>query len=142
MSDSLREQIIQAIVTRLGTIRTANGYNTNIGARVERARPVFGPEELPAVSVTPQPEETFRRYGATQCIMPVLLEASMLHGSLNPSVVAEKILADFIDCMTEPGIFESLIERIVYASGGPEDYPGSGDQVTGCPATFIIYYSI
>lgn len=142
MSDSLREQIIQAIVTRLGLIRMINGYHTDIGAKVERARPVFGPEELPAISVTPQPEETGQRYGATQCSMPVLVEASMLHGSLNPSVAAEKMLSDLIYCLTPPGTFETLIDRISYTAGGPENYPNSGDQVTGCPATFTVYYSI
>jgi len=222
MSNSIREQIIQAIVTKLADITTTNGYNTNIGALVERVRPVFEQDELPATSVIPLPEESVKLYGKLQSTMPVLIEASKLHEAVNPSIVAELILADLIACMTGPerlfsftsgGTYEieagdtitgatstetalvievsvltgtfaggdaagtlrvrsqsgdfvaenlnvgaetnvatiaanstyieklgGLVEEIAYTGGGPDAYPGPGDLVTGCPATFNIRY--
>ncbi len=219
---TIREQIIAATTLKLADILVSNGYATGIGARVERVRPVFQPAELPAISVTPQPETAERLYGKVVCTMPVVCEGFALHGTDNPSVVAEKILGDLIACLTgierllgftsggtyqimpgdvitgatsaatasviavtvisgtwaggnaagtlrlrlQSGIFQAenlnigthlnvatinansilipwlggLIEDIFYSGGGPEAYPESGADVTGCPATFAIKY--
>ena len=50
MADSKREQIIQALIGRLATISTANGYETGLGAKVARGlREVPKKDELPAI---------------------------------------------------------------------------------------------
>lgn len=51
MADSKRQKIVDAIVARMETITTANGYTTNIGANVHDWRVNFQDDELPAVSV-------------------------------------------------------------------------------------------
>lgn len=50
MADPIREQIVQALLTRLKTIVTGNDYNTDIGLNVFRAlrRPLEA-HELPAI---------------------------------------------------------------------------------------------
>jgi len=219
---TIREQIIAAITTKLADITIENGYATNVGLKVERVRPVFQPAELPATSVIPQAETAERICGKVVCTMPVTIEGSCLHGEVNPSVMAEKILGDFIACLTEierllsftsgdkikirqgnvirgatsaaaarvvavnlvsgiwadgnaagtlrvrmqSGTFQAenlnigtslnvatiagnsiviiplggLIDDIFYSGGGPESYPESGQDVTGCPATFVVKY--
>lgn len=52
MPDSKEQKIIDAIVTRLQTILTTNGYQTDIGTNVEDSRPNWDQEDdLPAISV-------------------------------------------------------------------------------------------
>lgn len=58
MNDSLRQKIVAAIVTRMRTILTANGYATNIGSNVYDWRTQFHEDELPAVSVCDLTAET------------------------------------------------------------------------------------
>ena len=110
--NSIREEIIQANMTALAGIRTANGYNTDCGANVERVRQVFDPDDLPAVDVWPQPDELSKEYGKNVLVMPVRISGLALFGAENPSVVSEKILADLIECML--GITWSL----PFTSGG------------------------
>lgn len=57
MADSIEQRIINAIVVRMKTILTANGYVTGIGARVEDSRSRWDQNELPAVSVFDGPVE-------------------------------------------------------------------------------------
>ena len=50
MADSKREQIIQALIGRLATITTANGYETGLGGKIARGlREVPKKDELPAI---------------------------------------------------------------------------------------------
>ena len=219
---TIREQIIAAIVTKLADITVANGYTTDIGALIERVRPVFQPAELPAISVIPQMETSERICGKNVCSMPVIAEGFSLQGSTNPSTIVEQMLGDLISCLTgteklltfisggtheiipgelivgatsavtarvivvdlitgtwaggtaagtlrvrlQSGVFVSeklkigvdadvatiagnsslilylggLVEDICYSGGGPESYPDSGQEITGCPATFMIKY--
>ena len=52
MAASIRQQIISAMVTRLGTITTANGYLTNIGNSVALWRTTeFEKWEMPSCSI-------------------------------------------------------------------------------------------
>ena len=46
-----RQQIVDAVMTRMAAITTANGYQTNIGSDVHDWRVNFQQDELPAVSV-------------------------------------------------------------------------------------------
>lgn len=52
MAAPLRQQILDAVVTRLNTITTSNGYNLQIGAKVYdwRMNPI-APAGLPAIEV-------------------------------------------------------------------------------------------
>ncbi len=124
MSDTIREQIIAAIVTRLADIRTAKGYNTNIGQNVQRVLRDVDFEALPATTVWPQPETSERKYSYSNIVMPINLNGLVAFGTVNASVEAEKILGDLIELMT-------AIEWIqAYTSGGAYEI-AAGHTITG-----------
>jgi len=97
---TIREQIITALVVRLGDIKTTAGYATNVGANALRAVDVPAESQLDYVTAWPQPEEAIKKYGKTVCSMPVRVEAAALFGATDPSVVIEQLLGDLIECLT------------------------------------------
>jgi len=94
MTNTIREQIILAVIAKLGQIRTANGYNTDCGTTVLRTVKLADPDKLPFTSVWPQPEEAMREYGKMICSMPIRIEGLIAFGDSNPSVMAEAMLGD------------------------------------------------
>jgi hypothetical protein len=59
MADSIREQIIQALITLLGGITTTGGYETNIGNNVDRGvRGMLEDSDLPAIVVVTGTQST------------------------------------------------------------------------------------
>lgn len=131
---SVREKNIQSLVTSLAEIRQANGYNTECGINVQRARPTFDPDkgELPAIDVWPQPDEVSREYGKNVLVMPIRIEALMLFEDDNPSVISEMILADIIEHVT--GIQWSL----PFKSGGSYEVK-VGDIIVGNDSDATAY---
>jgi len=111
--DTIREQILSNIITRLGEIRPANGFNTDCGADVVRARKNLDPDELPALAVWPGQEESARQYGNDIRTMPIQVEALALFADENPSVLSEKMLGDLIECMC------GITWTLPFTSGGP-----------------------
>lgn len=148
MSDTIREQIIQNVITGLAMVRTQNGYNTECGQNVQRAKSHLDPSELDAFVVWPQSEEVERKYGFNNITMNLRLEGLKLFGSENPSVVCEKILGDMIRVMTgtinnENGparMTGGLADDIAYVAGGAESYPENEDVAVGAVAEFTIKY--
>jgi len=124
MADSIREQIIQAIITRLAVIRTANAYTTEAGATVIRAEKKVDPDDLPAVVVWPKAESMQADYGSGRHVMPVQVEAMAAHGASNPSLISEQLLADLIEAMAGP------VWTRTYTSGGTHEIT-AGETVTG-----------
>jgi hypothetical protein len=122
--NSIREQIIQATMTGLAGIRTENGYNTECGSNVQRVRQVFDPDELPATDVWPHPDEASKEYGKNVLVMPVRISGLVLFGSVNPSVVSEKILADLIETMA------GITWTLPFTGGGPYVIQ-AGDVIDG-----------
>ena len=59
MADSIRQQIIDAIETQLGTILTTNGYETNLGSNIFVWKPEpFAATEVPGADIQDQEETT------------------------------------------------------------------------------------
>ena len=142
-SATIRELIIRQIVARLETIRTASGYNTDLGNNVNRVQRFYHGMELPACSpyaLTETAENT--TYGMVKCTMPVRVEAFALFGSVNPAVISEQMLGDLIKCLTAPSWTRSpeYISDLRYIGGGSEEYPESEDTVVGTHADFIVVY--
>jgi len=128
MSDSIREQIIQAVIARLAVITTANGFNTGIGATVERARKMLDPDDLPACVVWPKSEAPAREYGKGMLAMPIQIDGMALYGSVNMSVVAEQMLADIIEAM------QGIVWSLAYTSGGTTEIE-AGNAISGHTST-------
>jgi len=154
MSDTIREKIIKQFLTRAAVIRTTNGYNTDIGVKVERA--TQHPEKLPAVALFPYPETAEPGYGELELTMQIRVEAMVEYGSVNPSIVSELILGDLIRAFTDPAwdrraVLPSPVSPpaygdtydsgIFYQGGGTNEYPDEEDRTVGTFALFAVKYS-
>ena len=140
MSDTRRERIIQAVVARAATIAIDDGFNTDIGLNVFRAISKVDPTLLPACVIFPLVETSEKIGGGDYlCSMPVKIEAIALVGTDNPSIVSELILGDIRKAMTGSAI-TPLIEEILYASGGTNDYSRKDTVVVTAQLT-IKYFS-
>ena len=118
MADTIREQIIQAIIAKLADIRMTRGFATDLGSHVYRAAMTIPTDQTPAVSVIPGVEECTRSYATQLCTMPVRVLGVARHLSENPSVVAERMLGDIIRCLLEP---EAVLP---FTSGSRAPLPG------------------
>ena len=131
MSDSIRERIITAVEAKLASILTSNGYLTECGANVHRARKALDHAELPAVNVIPKAETPSREYGNDAFTMRLRVEALSVFGTDNPSVIAEQMLADLNECMT------GRRWSMAFDSGSWEPQPG--DTVEGATSGATAY---
>ena len=145
MPSTIRELIIEDVITQLATIRIANGFNTDIGQNVVRVIAI-DPHALPAVIVTPQPDSVDTALcGVLTMDFTVNLSAICpIDPMENMSVTHEKMLGDLITCLTartSSGLFSPRIDSIDYKSGGTNDYPEKNEFI-GCPASFEIKYNV
>ena len=122
--DTIREQIILAVMSKLAIIRTANGYNTGAGSLVKRVQGKLDPAELPGCVVWPKAEDMKYDYGAGVHVMPLQVEGLKLHGDVNPSVVAELLLGDLIEAMV------GIVWSLSFTSGGTVEIE-VGDTIEG-----------
>jgi len=129
MPDTIREQIISAIETRLAAIRTVRGFATDCGRHVFRVRHHLDPEnELNAAVIWPQPEEPDREYSRAQIVFPVKVELYHVIGTGEPSALSEAMLGDVIEAMTGPQF------SMDFVSGGTTDVVPGG-TVTGASSS-------
>jgi len=130
--ETIREQIILAIIGKLAVIRATAGYNTDIGANVQRAKGKLDTAELPACVVWPKSEEAGRQYGSRMQVMPIRVEGLKLHGDVNPSVVSELMLGDLIEAMT------GIVWTLGFTSGGTYEIE-VGDTIEGATGAATAY---
>ena len=142
MADTIREQIISAVMTRLEEWSVANGFNYDCGTSIVRAIQQIEDTALPACVLWPQAEEVEERYGQNICIMVLKVEALADIGENNRSVVQEKLLGDLIRIMTDPTVsITDLVEEIAYTSGDPAGAEQNEDKITAVAAEFRVKYS-
>jgi len=141
MSATIREQIIAAYVTRLESWTTANGYNHNCGAKVQRAVQHVEFKDLPVCVLFPQSEAVEQRYNQNLCEMTIKIEAIATLGTGNASEIQEELLGDIIRIMTDQTVsVTALIEDIVYTNGGGAELINPEEQTVGAVAEFKIKY--
>jgi hypothetical protein len=141
MADTIRELIIQDLVTQLESLTIANGYNTSVGKIVQRGLiPVDMTQETAAVFIQPGVESAEREYGDQVLTMPVQIDAVHSLGSNNASVLGEQVLGDLITCVIGGKSNIGRIENLVYSSGGIEDYPTKEDQLLWVQMSLEITY--
>jgi|GEM_PF-1188995 len=125
MTDTIREQIISALETRMDDIRRVRGYNTDAGKTVFRAQVNVSPDDMPCVVIFPGTEAVERAsYKEQTHTMEVNLQALDAFGDDNPSEVAELLLGDLIECAT------ARKWDIDFNSGGTEEVE-LGETITG-----------
>lgn len=133
MTDTIREQIISAVESKLAIIRTSKGYQTECGKTIFRIKKSLNPDELDAIVIWPRMEENSREYGIDQKIMPIEVQGLKLFGDSNASLISEQILGD---------LQEALIGKrweLAFTSGGTYQ-PQPGDEIEGATsgATALI----
>jgi len=90
---TIREQIIERLITQLKTITTANGYHNNIGP-VYRQESVI--EHNHGISIWELSESRKRnRYGGTERILTIKIEAIVkVNTNKHPATVSNELLGD------------------------------------------------
>lgn len=140
MPDSIREQAIQAIVTRLNNITAANSYNNDVGANVFRVVPTFDDSQLPAVAVWDIEETSQYHYHKNQAVLTLLVSMHAINGAVNASVKANQMLADIIKAVTDGDTtLAGLVSGIEY-TGSQVAYPDDGQIAVNVEATFLVKY--
>lgn len=112
MADSIREKIIQDIVSRAGDIRISNGYGTDIGESVVRATRYANPGTEQQVVIIPRVETSEKtRFQKMTNTFPVDIHAfvEMTPGTDNASQKSEEVYADIISAMTDVSSPASLL---------------------------------
>ena len=147
MANTIREQIILAIISNLADITIDDSYNTDIGKTIQRVKFGLMESELPALVVWPQVEEvSLAKSGSKNMIMPVKLEGLSLFTDIqNPSVIAELMLGDIRKRMEAQGsannVTDGLAGKIEYSAGGTDEYPEPGHDRVGVYAVYNIEYT-
>lgn len=143
MADTIRELIIQDLVTQLENLLLDNGYNTDLGQIVQRGLiPVDMTQKAAAVFVQPGVEGGVREYGVQTLTMPVQIDAVHSLAGENASVLGEQMLGDLISCVIGGRSNIGRIENMVYSSGGVEDYPTKEDQLLWAQMSIEVTYHI
>lgn len=116
----------------MAIVRTANAFETDIGAAVERAKKNLDPSELPACVVWPKPETVAREYGQGRFMMPIQVEGLVLHGSTAPSTLVEQMLADLIEAVI------GVTYTLAFTSGSTEIEAGDTIEGATSGATALV----
>jgi len=95
MADPKLMRIMQVLATRLKTIKTVDGFNTNIGQTVERYPRVFNENECPACSLYLSSADQGGLIGTAQKTDPgVVIHASSVYVDEIAEDVALRMLTD------------------------------------------------
>jgi hypothetical protein len=141
MADTIRELILQDIVSQLQTLTIANGYNTSCGQSVARARMEIAIADLPAISIIPGEESAQKGYGEQLHTMPLEVHALHKRGDLDMSVLAEQMLGDLISCLVGGQDSISYIDSLAYTGGGVDEWPAPEDQALSVRASLEVEYT-
>lgn len=135
MADTIREKIILNALTQLAKVTVANGYNYTMKTPL-RAQKSFDPSKMPMAVIFPGTEESVRTMGKENFTMGLRFESHQTFGSVNASVMQEKMLGDLRKNLTNPAEeWSTYTDDIWYSEGGPAEQPDADNTVT---AVFIV----
>jgi hypothetical protein len=121
--DTIFEQIMQNIQSRLEEITADNGYNTNIGSNVFRGISTVSEAKIPFASLDALTETPVGFYDDLQFQREIRVGGVVNIGTANPSQLAEQILGDIREAMEGDRI------TLNFENGDAEI--SVGDTVTG-----------
>lgn len=124
MTETIRERIIEAVVTKLWEVTTSKGYKTEAGGNVRLADHRISPDDCPAIIVWPGEEDVSQEYGLNVCDMQLRVEAMSLFEGSNPGIISERLLGDLIEAIT------AIKWTLPFTSGGTYE-PQVGDTIIG-----------
>ena len=145
MADTIREQIIKAIIAKLARVKKASLFETDCGLNVHREKSRLNPQtDLDCFVVFPGSETTTRGGGYVSCTMEIAIEGHVVFGAIPPSIVKEQILGDVIKIMTDRKTItdttNGLADDVNYAGGGGTASAEAGDISIGVPTVFQVKY--
>jgi len=118
MAAARRQQILEAIQTRLQAIRVGGGYNTDAGLAVYLGEsPVLGPDDPDvAIAIVPIDDAVDAQVKGLLIALPVEIEALAKADLAEPWVAVEQILQDIkraheLEDRTLGGLLSSAFER-------------------------------
>ena len=113
MADSKRQQLVNAVKTRLTLIRTANGYETEAGLYVFEWTDYAVPEtQRPCLIVRDGLSSASLTHGKDWHVLEITIDA-LAHGSGAPTLV-RKVVADVIQAWATDKTFGALADNSWY----------------------------
>ena len=141
---TVREHIIERIITQLENITVANGYENNIGpGNVYRETPVIEKERVPAISVWELLERRERnQYGGTVRTLRIKIEGIVdAQGQNHPAKVSNSLLGDIETALIIGDMsLDDLIDDIQDISAEITHFPIER-QLAGALIDFEIKYT-
>ncbi len=146
MADSKRQKIVDAIVARMETILTTNGYSTNIGGRVKDWETNWDQKELPAVSVCDLPANAADtsqdgRLDRTIWLMPVQIRIHAAQGE-TPANVREMVKDVQKAIRTDPQFIVSTVPLAMQSWPETEGFmiPDDSFEISGGVLQFTVQF--
>lgn len=145
MADTIREQIIKAIIAKLARVKKSSLFATDCGSNVHREQKRLNPDkDLDCWDVFPGPEVATPGHNFVTCVMDIAVEGHVVFGDVDPSIVKEQILGDAIKIMTDRRTIDDttagLAESVEYKDGGGSASAEAGDVSIGVSTVFKIKY--
>ncbi len=141
---TVRERIIEKIITQLESIMIANGYANNIGpGHVYREIPVIEKERVPAISVWELAERRERnQYGGTIRTLKVKIEGIVdAQGQIHPAKISNSLLGDIETALIIGDMsLDELIDDIQDTTAEITHFPAE-KQLAGALIDFEIKYT-
>ena len=134
MADTIRELIIQDLVTQLETL---SGYG---GVRRD-PETIIRDSIVPCIMVLPGMETAERRYGEQHIIMPVSIYSLQVLGDYTSGELAEIVLGDLISTVIGGRDSIGRIDDLRYTSGGVEGWPDKMEQALSVQIDIEVQYS-
>lgn len=122
MTDPIRQQIIEAVESKVAEIRISKGYKTDMGKNIRSY--MRYQENLPFISIWPGLEEANREYGNVVASMPIKVEGVVSLGGGDRVELFEQILADIIENIVG-------VKWVLDFTSGGTHRPSAGDAVVG-----------
>jgi len=140
MATTIRQQILTAYNSRLATILTTGGYNTNLGQQIhyDLATPL-NESQTPALKYKVKSDPPDYRYGAE--IHRLLIENEISAVGSNADSTVESCIGDFMAALAADGTLGGICQDISNFDTGEAIIDHQGTFSVQVPVTVEIWYS-
>lgn len=140
MADSKRQQIVNAIDTRLKTILIANGYETNLGQKVYewRAAPV-NENEMPCIIYRDENETIDITIG--KHVHTLSISVDIIAAKAQNAAAMRKYIADIVKCIGADLTWGSLAEDTSPAGSDDIQIHHQENIISGAGMKFIVQFT-
>lgn len=141
MSDTLRQQIIAAVVARMQTIRVAAGYLTDVGARVGDWETSWEQKDLPALSVCDLVEENEKKNReAVQVTRKLPVVIRIFTSGREPADELRKMIADVEKAIGADVYWGALARGGTWPKRSGMLVPDDSFEIAGAAVEVVIEY--